>query len=62
MFPDDFDAFWALWTPIWVLGHPLNRSGLRGGSGPWPFLGHLGWKITQKQKFQNMFGDTLRGY
>ena len=26
MFPDGFDAFWALWTPIWVLGHPLNHA------------------------------------
>ena len=23
MFPDGFDAFWALQAPIWVLYHPL---------------------------------------
>ena len=33
MFPDGFDAFWALQTPIWVLGHLLNPSGLQGGFG-----------------------------
>ena len=33
MFLDGFDAFWALQTPIWVLGHLLNPSSLRGGFG-----------------------------
>ena len=33
MFPDGFDTFWALQTPIWVFGHPLNGSSLRGGLG-----------------------------
>ena len=62
MFADGFDAFSALQTPIWVRGHPLNPSGLRGGVwGLGRFGGIWGGKSTQK-KFWNVFGDTLGGY
>ena len=61
MFPDGFDAFRALETPIWVFGHPLNPSSPRGvwGLG---CLGGFGVKKHLKKKFQNVFGGTLRGY
>ena len=26
MFPDVFDSFWALWTPIWAFGHALSPT------------------------------------
>ena len=42
MFLDGFDAFWALQTPIWVLGQLLNPSTLRGGV--WG-LSRLGWGL-----------------
>ena len=41
MFPDGFDAFWALQTPIWVLGHLLNPSSLRGGFGDLAIFGGI---------------------
>ena len=48
-FPDRFDTFWARETPIWVFGHPLNPSSLRGGLGTWPFLGIWGGDSAKKK-------------
>ena len=57
MLPDGFDAFWALWTPIWFHGHPLNPSSLLGVVwGLTRLGGGLGWKITQKKGFGMCLG------
>ena len=66
MFPDGFDAFWALKTPIWVLDHPaLGQRCLvacKGGGGDLAVLGGFGVKNHPKKFFPNAFEDTLEGY
>ena len=66
MFPDGFDAFWVLRTPIWVLGHRYEAStclvACKGGSGDIAVFGGFGVKNHPKQKFPNAFGNTLGGY
>ena len=52
MFPDGFDAFWALWTSIWVFGHPLNPSSLLWGWGGLALFGGFG----VKKGFRMYFG------
>ena len=66
MFPDGFDAFWALQTPIWALDHPaLGQRCLvasKGGLGDLAVFGGFGVKNHPKKKFLNVFWDTLGGY
>ena len=66
MFPDGFDAFWALQTPIWVLDHLREASrclaACKGGFGDLAVFGRSGVKNHPKKKFPNAFGDTLGGY
>ena len=65
MFPDGFDTFRALQTPIWVLDHPaLGQRCLgacKGGLGDLAVFGGFGVKNHPKKKFPNAFGDTLWG-
>ena len=62
MFPDGFEAIWAFQTPIWVLGHLLNPSSLRGGFGDLAISGGIWGEKRPKKKFQNVFGGTWEGY
>ena len=67
MFPDGFDAFWALQTPIWSFITLCEASrGLvackGGGLGDLAVFGRFGVKNDPKKKFPNMFGDTLGGH
>ena len=65
MFPDGFDAFWALQTPIWVLDHPaLGQRCLvacKGGLGDLAVFVGFGVENQPEKKFPNAFGDTLDG-
>ena len=65
-FPDSFDAFWALQTPIRVLDHPaLGQRCLvacKGGLGDLAVFGRFGVKHHPKAEFSNSFEDTLDGY
>ena len=64
VFPDGFDAFWALQTPIWVLDHLHEASrcpvACKGGFGD--VFGQSGVKNHPKKKFPNVFRDTVGGY
>ena len=66
MFPDGFDAFWALQTPIWVLDHPaLGQRCLvasKGGLGDLAVFEGFWGENNPPKKFPNAFGDTLDGY
>ena len=66
MFPDGFDLFWALQTPIWVFDHLREASrclvACKGGFGDLAIFGGSGVKNGLKKKFPNAFGDTLGGY
>ena len=57
MFPDGFDAFWALCTPIWALGDLLAPISLRegfGGLAVWE--GVRGEKSPRKKSFGMFLG------
>ena len=66
MFPDGFDAFWALQTPIWVLSTLCEASrGLvacKGGAwGLSRFRASWGEKWPEKKSFQMCLGILWGG-
>ena len=61
MFTDGFDTFWALWTPIWVFGHSMNRSSLRGGFGDLAVFGEFGVKNHPEQQVSECVWGYFEG-
>ena len=65
MFPDGFDAFWALQTPTWVHDHLREASrclvACKGGFGDLAIFGRSGVKNHPKKSFQMSLGILLGG-
>ena len=65
MFPDGFDAFWALQTPIWVLDHLHEASrclaACKGGFGDLAVFGRFGVKNDLKLKLSKSVWGYFRG-
>ena len=66
MFPDGFDAFWALQTPIWVLDHLREASrclvACKGGFLDLAVFGRSGVKNHPKKSSQMCLGILWGGY
>ena len=67
MFPDGFDAFWALQTPIWVLDHPVLGQrclvACKGGFGGLSRFGGIGGeKSPEKRRVHSGPKDASSAY
>ena len=65
IFPDGFDAFWALQTPIWVLDHVREASrclvACKEGFGDLAVFGRSGVKKQNQKNFQIRLGIPWGG-